>query len=48
MSDTKVDYAATVKNTHTRLKTNALNFWEVTAQSIALISPSMTACLIIP
>jgi amino acid transporter len=25
-----------------------LNFWEVTAQSIALISPSMTACLIIP
>jgi len=43
-----VDYAETVKKTHTRLKTNALNFWEVTAQSIALISPSMTACLIIP
>jgi amino acid transporter len=42
------DYAETVKKTHTRLKTNALNFWEVTAQSIALISPSMTACLIIP
>jgi amino acid transporter len=43
-----VDYAATVKNTHTKLKTNALNFWEVTAQSIALISPSMTAALIVP
>src|SRR5580693_5792682 len=43
-----VDYADTVKNTHTQLKTNALNFWEVTAQSIALISPSMTAALIIP
>jgi len=42
------DYAATIKKTHSRLKTNALNFWEVTAQSIALISPSMTACLIIP
>src|SRR5579862_9262961 len=47
MSDT-VTYAQTVKNTHTRLKTNALNFWEVTAQSIALISPSMTAALIVP
>jgi amino acid transporter len=46
MSD--VDYAATVKNTHTRLKTNALNFWEVLAQAIALISPSMTAALIVP
>src|SRR5579862_7043111 len=47
MSDT-VTYAQTVKNTHTRLKTNALNFWEVSAQAIALISPSMTAALIVP
>ncbi len=42
------DYALTVKDTHTRLKTNALNFWEVSAQAIALISPSMTAALIVP
>src|SRR5579862_9490979 len=47
MSET-VTYAQTVKNTHTRLKTNALNFWEVLAQAIALISPSMTAALIVP
>jgi amino acid transporter len=47
MSDT-LDYAATVKNTHTRLKANALNFWEILAQAIALISPSMTAALIVP
>ncbi len=47
MSET-VSYAQTVKNTHTRLKTNALNFWEVLAQAIALISPSMTAALIVP
>jgi amino acid transporter len=47
-SEVPVDYTVTVKNTHTKLKTDALNFWEVTAQSIALISPSMTACLIIP
>ncbi|HEX4055615.1 MAG TPA: APC family permease [Tepidisphaeraceae bacterium] len=46
MSD--LDYAATVKNTHTKLKSNALNFWEVLAQAIALISPSMTAALIVP
>src|SRR3984885_1490233 len=46
MSD--VDYAAAVKNTPTRLKTNALNFWEIRAQAIALISPSMTAALIVP
>src|SRR3984885_2532501 len=46
MSD--VDYAAAVKNTPTRLKTNALNFWEIRAQAIALISPSMTAALILP
>src|SRR5271154_1452995 len=42
------DYAMTVKDTHTRLKANALNFWEVSAQAIALISPSMTAALIVP
>jgi amino acid transporter len=42
------DYATTVKDTHTRLKANALNFWEVSAQAIALISPSMTAALIVP
>ncbi len=41
-------YAETVKNTHTKLKHNALNFWEVSAQAIALISPSMTAALIVP
>lgn len=41
-------YATTVKNTHTKLKANALNFWEVSAQAIALISPSMTAALIVP
>jgi amino acid transporter len=46
MSD--IDYAQTVKKTHTRLKINALNFWEVLAQAIALISPSMTAALIVP
>ena len=45
---TPSDYASTVKNTHTRLKANALNFWEVLAQAIALISPSMTAALIVP
>lgn len=42
------DYATTVRNTHTKLKANALNFWEVLAQAIALISPSMTAALIVP
>ncbi|MGA2585036.1 MAG: APC family permease [Tepidisphaeraceae bacterium] len=46
MSD--VTYADTVKKTHTNLKHNALNFWEVLAQAIALISPSMTAALIVP
>ncbi len=30
------------------LKTGVLNFWEVLAQSIALISPTMTAALIVP
>jgi amino acid transporter len=42
------NYAETVKNTHTKLKHNALNFWEVSAQAVALISPSMTAALIVP
>jgi len=41
-------YEQAIKKTHTRLKTNALNFWEVSAQAIALISPSMTAALIVP
>ena len=47
MSDIST-YTETVKNTHTKLKHNALNFWEVSAQAIALISPSMTAALIVP
>jgi amino acid transporter len=33
---------------HTRLKANALTFPEILAQAIALISPSMTAVLIVP
>jgi amino acid transporter len=41
-------HTATLKDTHTKLKHNALNFWEVLAQAIALISPSMTAALIVP
>src|SRR5580704_16335121 len=32
----------------TRLRANCLNYWEVLAQSIALISPTMTASLIVP
>jgi amino acid transporter len=43
-----VDYTETLKKTHSKLKLNALNFWEVLAQAIALISPSMTAALIVP
>ena len=43
-----VDYASKVRDTHTKLKVNALNFWEVSAHAVALISPSMTAALIIP
>lgn len=31
-----------------RLRENALNFWTLLAQSIALISPTMTAALIVP
>jgi amino acid transporter len=34
--------------TRITLKTNVLNYWEVLAQSIALISPTMTAALIVP
>src|SRR6204780_667631 len=41
-------YEQTIKDTHTRLKGNVLNFWEVLAQAVALISPSMTAALIVP
>jgi amino acid transporter len=37
-----------MRTTHTKLKHNALNFWEVLAQAVALISPSMTAALIVP
>jgi amino acid transporter len=48
VSGTSGAYAQTVKNTHTKLKHNALNFWEVSAQAVALISPSMTAALIVP
>jgi len=32
----------------TTLRANCLNYWEVLAQSIALISPTMTAALIVP
>src|SRR5579863_5539503 len=46
MSDTTYEQA--IKKTHSKLKHNALNFWEVSAQAIALISPSMTAALIVP
>ena len=31
-----------------RLRANCLNFWEVWAQAIAVISPTMTAALIVP
>ena len=48
MTETSVSYEQAIKKTHTRLKTNALNFWEVLAQAVALISPSMTAALIVP
>src|SRR5580704_8904757 len=48
MSDISFSHANAMKNTHTRLKINALNFWEVLAQAVALISPSMTAALIVP
>ncbi len=48
MPEMSTSHAETMKITHTRLKTNALNFWEVLAQAVALISPSMTAALIVP
>jgi amino acid transporter len=48
MRDTSASFEQAIKKTHTRLKTNALNFWEILAQAIALISPSMTAALIVP
>ncbi len=48
MTDSSASYEQAIKKTHTRLKTNALNFWEVLAQAVALISPSMTAALIVP
>jgi amino acid transporter len=48
MSEMNFSHANAMKNTHTRLKVNALNFWEVLAQAVALISPSMTAALIVP
>jgi amino acid transporter len=48
MSDTTFNHIDEMKKTHTRLKINALNFWEVLAQAVALISPSMTAALIVP
>src|ERR1700734_799139 len=48
MTDSSVSYEREIKKTHTRLKHNALNFWEVLAQAVALISPSMTAALIVP
>src|SRR5258706_378013 len=48
MSETSISHEQAMKKTHTRLKTNALNFWEILAQAVALISPSMTAALIVP
>jgi len=48
MSETSTSHEQAMKKTHTRLKTNALNFWEILAQAVALISPSMTAALIVP
>jgi amino acid transporter len=48
MDDPNVSYEQVLKKTHSRLKGNVLNFWEVSAQAIALISPSMTAALIVP
>src|SRR5271156_5931834 len=48
MSESSLSHVQAMRETHTRLKTNALNFWEVLAQAVALISPSMTAALIVP
>jgi amino acid transporter len=46
-SSTTSDSGGT-RPTRITLKTNVLNYWEVLAQSIALISPTMTAALIVP
>jgi amino acid transporter len=48
MTESALSHAQAMKSTHTKLKFNALNFWEVLAQAVALISPSMTAALIVP
>src|SRR5271156_2816843 len=48
MSESSLSHVQAMRETHTRLKTNALNFWVVLAQAVALISPSMTAALIVP
>src|SRR5579871_1669754 len=48
MSEVGISHEEVMKKTHTKLKFNALNFWEILAQAIALISPSMTAALIVP
>src|SRR5271163_3088678 len=43
-----ISYQQAIKRIHSQLKNNTLNSWEVLAQAIALISPSMTAVLIVP
>ena len=48
MPDETSSHVQAMRTTHTKLKHNALNFWEVLAQAVALISPSMTAALIVP
>jgi amino acid transporter len=48
MTETTLTHEQAMRTTHTKLKSNALNFWEVLAQAVALISPSMTAALIVP
>jgi amino acid transporter len=48
MSESDISHVQAMRTTHTKLKVNALNFWEVLAQAVALISPSMTAALIVP
>jgi amino acid transporter len=48
MVDNNSSHVQAMRTTHTKLKHNALNFWEVLAQAVALISPSMTAALIVP
>ena len=48
MVDNISSHVQAMRTTHTKLKHNALKFWEVLAQAVALISPSMTAALIVP